>query len=54
LAPGSTKSLKTELYSSSGSSNTYLVAASKPDLVVSLTLPSTPSGVNVVTPLDGR
>jgi hypothetical protein len=54
LAPGSTKSLKTLLYSSSPSSNTYLVMANRPDLVVSLTLPSTPSGVNVVSPLDGR
>lgn len=54
LAPGATKSLKNELYSSSNSSGTYLVTASKPDLVVSLTLPSTPSGVNLVSPLDGR
>jgi hypothetical protein len=54
LAPGSTKSLKTLLYSSPPSSNTYLVTANRPDLVVSLTLPSTPSGVNVVSPLDGR
>jgi hypothetical protein len=42
------------LYPSPGSSNTNLITSSKPDLVVSLTLPSTPSGVNVVSPLDGR
>lgn len=56
LAPDSTKSLKNLLllFPSSGSSNTYLITANKPDLVVSLTLPSTPSGVNVVSPLDGR
>jgi Family of unknown function (DUF5719) len=54
LAPGSTKSLKAMLYPSSGSNNTYLVTATKPTMVVSLTLPSTPSGVNVVSPLDGR
>jgi hypothetical protein len=54
LAPGATKSLKALLYSSSNPSGTYLVTASKPELVVSLTLPSTPSGVNVVPPLDGR
>jgi hypothetical protein len=54
LAPGATKSLKAQLYAPSGLRSTYLVTASKPDLVVSLTLPSTPSGVNVVSPLDGR
>ncbi|MCU1362267.1 MAG: hypothetical protein JWM55_95 [Acidimicrobiaceae bacterium] len=54
LAPGSTKSLTSLLFSSSSSSNTYLVTANKPTLVVSLTLPSTPRGVNVTSPLDGR
>ena len=54
LAAGTTKSLSSMLYSSKGAGNTYLVTASKQTLVVSLTLPSTPRGLNVVSPLDGR
>lgn len=33
---------------------TYLVASNKQSLIVGLTLPSTPKGVNVVAPLNGR
>ena len=54
VAPESTKSIKATVTSSSGSSETYLITASRPTLVVSQTLPSTPRGVNVVPPLDGR
>jgi hypothetical protein len=39
---------------SSTPSETYLVSSSKPWLVVSLTLPTSPPGVYVVAPLDGR
>jgi len=34
--------------------STMIISASTPSLVVSLTLPSKPRGVNVVVPLDGR
>ncbi len=33
---------------------TYIVASSREDMVVSLTLPSHPAGVDVMAPLDGR
>ncbi len=54
LAAGSTKSLASRLFGQNTSDNTYLVTSSKTTLLVSLTLPSTPEGVNVVSPLDGR
>jgi hypothetical protein len=33
---------------------TYLVTSSRPTVIVTLTLPSHPSGLYVVSPLDGR
>jgi hypothetical protein len=54
LAAGSTKSLASRLFGQNTSGDTYLVTSSKSSLLVSLTLPSTPEGVNVVSPLDGR
>jgi Family of unknown function (DUF5719) len=54
LAPDSTKSLASMLYATKGSGNTYLVTATKSSLLVNLTLPSVPRGVDVVAPLDGR
>jgi Family of unknown function (DUF5719) len=56
LAPGVTENLISKLFPTptGGSSHTYLVMATKPSLIVSLTLPSTPRGVNLVAPLDGR
>jgi hypothetical protein len=54
LAADTTKSLAAVLHASANSATTYLVTASKQTLVLSLTLLSTPSGVNVVAPLDGR
>jgi Family of unknown function (DUF5719) len=55
LAPGATESLESTLTPSfSVAGDAYLISASKPSLVVSLTLPSAPTGVDVVSPLDGR
>jgi hypothetical protein len=36
------------------SATTLLVSSSAPDLLVTTTLPSTPTGVDVVATLDGR
>jgi hypothetical protein len=54
LTAGATQSLTSILRAPKGSSDTYLVSATKPSLLVSLTLPSSPRGVDVVSPLDGR
>jgi len=54
LAAGVTENLSTLIPSIAGSNDAYLITASKPSLVVSMTLPSRPKGVNVVAPLDGR
>jgi Family of unknown function (DUF5719) len=54
LASGATESLASILHAPKGSGDTYLVTATKSSLLVSLTLPSAPRGVDVVSPLDGR
>lgn len=56
LLAGATTSLVTSTPSITSSKNTtaMIISASTPSLVVSLTLPSKPRGVNVVVPLDGR
>jgi hypothetical protein len=55
LSGGQTQSLFMTIPSfSSTPSATYLVSSSKPSLVVTLTLPTSPPGVYVVAPLDGR
>jgi hypothetical protein len=54
LAGGATELLTALFPKISTAHDAFLVTASKPALVVSMTLPSRPKGVNVVTPLDGR
>lgn len=55
LTGGQTESLFLTIPSfSSTPSETYLVSSSTPSMVVSLTLPTRPPGVYVVSPLDGR
>jgi hypothetical protein len=54
LAGGATESLSTLIPSIRRPHDAYLVSVSKPTIVVSLTLPSRPRGVNVLSPLDGR
>ena len=55
LSAGQTTSLFATIPSFSRSpSATYLLTSTKPSMVVSLTLPSRPVGLYVVTPLDGR
>ncbi|MGA2969928.1 MAG: DUF5719 family protein [Acidimicrobiales bacterium] len=55
LAPHSTQNVLS-LFSSVStlSATTLLVSSSSPDLLVTTTLPSTPTGVDVVATLDGR
>jgi hypothetical protein len=55
LAGGATATL-TSLISAplTRPAGTYLVTSSRPTLIVTLTLPSHPSGLYVVAPLDGR
>ena len=55
LGAGQTTSLFATIPTFSRSpSATYLLTSTKPSMVVSLTLPSKPAGLYVVTPLDGR
>jgi hypothetical protein len=54
LKAGASEDLTT-LFSTFGTAgDAYLIRASSPSAVVSLTLPSRPRGVDVVVPLDGR
>jgi hypothetical protein len=54
LAAGATERLSTLFPSIATTHDALLITASRPTLVVSMTLPSRPKGVNVLTPLDGR
>ncbi|HVA52803.1 MAG TPA: DUF5719 family protein [Acidimicrobiales bacterium] len=54
LDGGATVRLSTLMPSVATTHDAILITASRPTLVVSMTLPSRPKGVNVVTPLDGR
>ena len=55
LAPGASINLSHPLASLRRATDfTYLVTANKPSIVVTLTLPGQPAGVNVVAALDGR
>jgi hypothetical protein len=54
LAAGATARLSSLIPSIATTKDAFLITASRPTLVVSMTLPSRPKGVNVVTPLDGR
>ncbi|HUY16485.1 MAG TPA: DUF5719 family protein [Acidimicrobiales bacterium] len=54
LAAGATEPLSSLIPSVATTHDAFLITASKPTLVVSMTLPSRPKGVNVLTPLDGR
>jgi hypothetical protein len=55
LAPGATESLSSTITPSfSVAGDAYLISASRPSLVVTLTLPSRPAGIDVEAPLDGR
>ena len=54
LAAGTTESILSVFSGlSTLTSQTLLVSASRPSLLVTLTLPTTPAGVSVVSPLDG-
>jgi hypothetical protein len=54
LAAGATERLSTLIPSIATTHDAILITASRPTLVVSMTLLSRPRGVNVLTPLDGR
>ena len=54
LAGGATKRLSILFPSIATTHDALLITASRPTLVASMTLPSRPRGVNVLTPLDGR
>ncbi|MHB8379904.1 MAG: DUF5719 family protein [Acidimicrobiales bacterium] len=54
LAAGATERLSLLFPAVATTRDALLITASKPTLVVSMTLPSRPKGVNVLTPLDGR
>lgn len=54
LAGGATETLASLIPSIATTHDAVLITASSPTLVVSMTMPSRPKGVNVVTPLDGR
>jgi hypothetical protein len=55
VAPNTTQSLKSVIPKVVRTQiHTYIVSTSSPSMVVGLTLPSTPEGVNVVSALDGR
>jgi hypothetical protein len=54
LAPDATENLSTLIPSFATSSDAFLISASSPSVVVSMTLPSRPKGVNVVPPLNGK
>jgi hypothetical protein len=54
LRGGATANLSTLFSSFDSPGGAYLLRASSPSVVVSLTLPSRPRGIDVVSPLDGR
>jgi hypothetical protein len=54
LAANATENLSTLIPSFATSSDAFLISGSSPSLVVSMTLPSQPKGVNVVPPLNGK
>ena len=54
LAAGATEPLSSLIPNIATTNDAFLISASKPALIASMTLPSRPKGVNVVTPLDGR